>query len=882
MQRIILYNTIFLDMSDDSINPFDFEKPVRDPEFFAGRKKQLKEFDYYLKMMIGNRPSYQNLSLIGKRAAGKTSMLYMIQYMAEQKNLLPVIISLDNDSSTNDVLLFKEIFDSIMTKGAGKNMFGGLGGKIYKTYRKVIDLLDASAEIPFLFGTAYIGTKKDLNTTISQHVMRNDLNKFFTEAKKQGIKGIVLLIDECDLLSSNETILQKMRHVFSTIDGYMLVFSGTEKMFPAFSKTFSPLPRIFKRINVENFKNWEETKECIVKRLSDNEKKLISDGTISEIHQITQGIPYEVQLISHFMYKKYRETKINPRIEITTDVLDEVMNEIERLRLGTHNEIANKIKSCPPQYLEVLRGVLEFPNSTIDQLSSFLVLSKIHEIEINNIGTAKSDFRFLIRQLKNGIIKEENNLLSFAGDQFDLLYMKYHLLSNKILKFLVGNPHESDINLANKINEVLIDDQIYHNFSGRFDRPWANPLNTNGKANKLILGGKWKAKPGKKGEWITVWEFNPQEENKKFHLGAPNSLRFRANVDFLDTGFVIQYIFDNPQDLKIVKEKLDSLKTKFEFLGIKLVLKDEIAFTLEGNKANQRKEFSKALKLFEEAIKINPNYELVWANMGNTYFQLQDYEAALHCFKKWLEIRPNHASPMGDIGRCLIHLHKNQEAVDFLNKATKIAPEVWSNWDNRGRALQTLGKYEEAIDSFDKAITLKKDDFEAIFFKGFCLSKIGKHNEAIGCYDKVLQNNPKHLESLNNKAMVLHILHQDKKAWKTIEKIGQKINDYLEFMITKSLILDGLNKIEEAIDCCDKILEKDSNIVNGWYNRSCFKVKMGQVDEGIEDLTKALQLDKKTVLNLITEDEDFDRIRDDERFKKLIATHSKTKSENEN
>ena len=74
-------------------NPFDFERPVKNPKLFAGREEEQDQIDYYLELMLGDNPTYHNLSIIGERASGKTSFLNMIKYMAEKKKFLTVKIS---------------------------------------------------------------------------------------------------------------------------------------------------------------------------------------------------------------------------------------------------------------------------------------------------------------------------------------------------------------------------------------------------------------------------------------------------------------------------------------------------------------------------------------------------------------------------------------------------------------------------------------------------------------------------------------------------------------------------------------------------------------------------------------------------------------------
>ena len=293
-------------------------------------------------------------------------------------------------------------------------------------YLKAIDLLDVSAQIPFLFGTAYIGLKKGEKTTLSQQVLIHDLTKAYQEAKKNEISTIVLLFDECDLLSKNKTLLQKIRNVFSDLDGYILVFCGTEKMFPDMSEVFSPIPRLFKRIDVKNFHSVKETKDCILKPLTKEERNLVNQGSIAEIHQISQGNPYEVQLLSHFMYRQFKERNAS-NIALNVEVLDNVLSELDRLRTREHHEVANKIRrTIHPDSLRTVLATLEFPDTNIEQLSRFLVLSELDSVDLKDISSRVKQYEFMISDFVGSIIKKDDQgYLSFAGDQFDVLFLKH-------------------------------------------------------------------------------------------------------------------------------------------------------------------------------------------------------------------------------------------------------------------------------------------------------------------------------------------------------------------------------------------------------------------------------------------------------------------------
>lgn len=57
-----------------------------------------------------------------------------------------------------------------------------------------------------------------------------------------------------------------------------------------------------------------------------------------------------------------------------------------------------------------------------------------------------------------------------------------------------------------------------------------------------------------------------------------------------------------------------------------------------------------------------------------------------------------------------------------------------------------------------------------------------------------------------------------------------------------------------------------------WYNRACARVKRGDIDNALVDLKEALEIDKEGYIELAKQEKDFEGIRDDDRFKKLISS----------
>jgi len=850
-------------------NPYDFINPIREPELFAGRHEELKEIEYYLELSKGEKPKYFHLALVGPRSVGKTSLLNIIEHKATNLGLLAVKIPLNIETVENDVLFFKELFDGMLTKGAEKGLYEGFKGKIYRAFRKVVDTLDLKPEIPFLFGTVYVGLKKQQSIAgIPQHVLLHDLKEIFIEAKKRDIATIVLLFDECDLLAQNETVLQKIRNAFMETEGYILVFSGTEKMFPLMNEVFSPIPRFFKRINVENFKDIKETEECLLKPLNEDEKKAFDKTCIWEIHRMTNGSPYEINLIAHYIYRRWKEGR-NPNIGLSPEVLDDVLNEIERLRKEGHHEIANKIKRYWIDQLKVLISLLEFPNVPKEWLAEFMLLDEIDTLQLKDVYIKKSITVDYIEQLKDGVISEEGGRICFKGDQFDILYLKYTCASKGVRdtkEFFIGSLDDPLLNLHHKLIQCIFlkDFQEYYIHAG-FDKREKIDGKT---GQKFIIGAKVILPPGEH----TVLEISP-ETTKEFYLGASNSVRFRVNIEWMKEGFVNQIKFKKEEDKEKFRSRLNILRDKLDFLGYEILLKDEISWNTEGTEFSRQNKLSQAIECFDEAIEINPSFELPWANKAKVFFNLRKYDDALEHVNKALESHPNWSDALKLKGMILINLGRNEEALECLEKSTNIDPEDWDNWDNRARALFNLKKYNEAVECFDRSLKFNLRNHEALYLKGLSLGDLNRIDEALICFDEALKINPDFLPALLVKGNTLLDKKNYVEALNCFDIVLEKESHNIDALILKGLTLSKLDQYEDAIDYCDRVLRIDPNNGVGWYNKACFEAQTGNSDNALESLRNAIEIDEIFV-EKAKNDEDLAVLRNDDRFLSLIRKNN--------
>jgi predicted amidohydrolase len=118
--------------------------------------------------------------------------------------------------------------------------------------------------------------------------------------------------------------------------------------------------------------------------------------------------------------------------------------------------------------------------------------------------------------------------------------------------------------------------------------------------------------------------------------------------------------------------------------------------------------YEEAIKCYDKAIEIEPNYEDAWYNKGVALGELGKYEEAIKCYDKAIEIEPNYEDAWYNKGWNLGKLGKYEEAIKCYDKAIEIKPNYEAAWYNKGVNVSKLQRYEEAVEYFERAYRLVK------------------------------------------------------------------------------------------------------------------------------------------------------------------------------
>ncbi len=211
-----------------------------------------------------------------------------------------------------------------------------------------------------------------------------------------------------------------------------------------------------------------------------------------------------------------------------------------------------------------------------------------------------------------------------------------------------------------------------------------------------------------------------------------------------------------------------------------------------------------------------------------------------------------------------------KEAINSYNQALKIYPEMADVWNNRGVVLTRLKLYEDAIASYDRSLQVRADYADAWNNRGVSLIELQHYQEAINSFEQALKVKPDYADAWNNRGVCLAKVQKYQEAVKSYNQAIAIKNDYSDAWNNRGVALMKLGIYGEAIACYDNAVKIKPDFFSAWYNQArCYSLK-GQVQAAVTSLNKAISLNADNCQKMAKNEPDFDEIRDNELFKKLI------------
>ncbi len=277
------------------INPYATEFPA-DPEYFAGRGKELGEIKKAIDYTVHSEPvTPRNVAIVGDWGVGKTSLLNKSKTIALDRDCFVCKITLTPEKCKSlDSFVYNTV-DELHNAIWGSDMFTP------KLKESISEWKIESLKFPGL------EFKRESRRSTPSTLFKNGLLDLWRRLEKPTI----IMYDDLHYLADSYPMgLYDLRGVFQELREYdcrfMLMCTGISTLFSKIRGLSEPLMRFFEHIELKSFR-LEETEEAIhlpLQRLKINLE--FDDDVIETIQTKTEGHPYFIMFFAHdvFEYKQ--------------------------------------------------------------------------------------------------------------------------------------------------------------------------------------------------------------------------------------------------------------------------------------------------------------------------------------------------------------------------------------------------------------------------------------------------------------------------------------------------------------------------------------------------------------------------------------------------
>ena len=243
---------------------------------------------------------------------------------------------------------------------------------------------------------------------------------------------------------------------------------------------------------------------------------------------------------------------------------------------------------------------------------------------------------------------------------------------------------------------------------------------------------------------------------------------------------------------------------------------------LIGEAFNKEEKLEEALKYYERAIQVNPDYSLAFVAKCRLLSQFEKYEPALESCHQALEIN-------GDWGN-------SNPAIAWVNIA-RIQTEQAKVATKSKQYQQGQGFYQQALIAYDRSLAYNSQDAQIWTERGVILEILGKYEQAIDSLQWALQINPNYDLALAHNCATLNRLSENQEnqdatvagyesALKACEQALQANDGQWEVEFAAYIwnqrgnALIGLGEYQEALNAIERAIVLQPDSADAWSDRA--------------------------------------------------------------
>ncbi len=261
-----------------------------------------------------------------------------------------------------------------------------------------------------------------------------------------------------------------------------------------------------------------------------------------------------------------------------------------------------------------------------------------------------------------------------------------------------------------------------------------------------------------------------------------------------------------------------------------------------------RQNFAIARRLAQQALEIDPNYDLAWALLAISQTGLHALSASddhgLHAAERALALNPDLSEALAAKAFVLSGLGRFDEAFELHERSLELDPESYDVRFLYGRSCFQTGRHADAIAHWERASELSEADLAATSHLAMCYRATGQHAKVLDSARRTLVRAERVLSENSSDSYALI------SGVGAFAKLGEA-----ERAKQRALRVKAVDPDDPSID----------------YNIACAMALLGETEAALDTLEACLpKVDPVTFSVWVGQDTDLDTLRDLPRFQRLV------------
>lgn len=268
----------------------------------------------------------------------------------------------------------------------------------------------------------------------------------------------------------------------------------------------------------------------------------------------------------------------------------------------------------------------------------------------------------------------------------------------------------------------------------------------------------------------------------------------------------------------------------------------QLAYNLRGLAFKERGQIERAIRDYDSAIALSPDYGYSYLNRGIAYQAAGQYEGAVRDLTAALALEPTNSDAYRWRGLTLAKQGKRRLAAEDFSRAIALRPSDAVLYIDRGRTLKDMGDVRSALDDFTSAIEHDPMLTDAFIHRGIVFKELGQFDLALADYSRAIALDPSSAAAYNNRGVVYKYLGRPEEALSDYDRAIAADASFSQAHINRGVVLEMTGRMREALESYSAAVASGPELDAAYFLRGNLYLKTGDAGRAADDFRKACDL----------------------------------------